>query len=431
LKRIFLMAALACLARPGRAAALNAASLSDPFEKTLESARSAGMGGSLLYADDDISTLLENPAVLGELATGQVALNHNSWIADIVQETVSLGVPLDALGFGAEANYVSYGTFQGLDDNGNPTTAIGASDLGFGLGIGGKIGPGLAGGIMVKTTQQTLDDKAYTTYSMDAGAVAHPLDSLDASAAYDGMGSSIGGSQRATVLRLGADWRAHESRDWAAVLGLAFNLAPQASNEILGGGELQVAGRYYFRLGYAQSVQDNQVAGLNNVTFGVGLWLKPLRIDYAYLPFGDLGNVQRISFDYAFGAAKAEAAPAPAATPTPAPLLTPQPTALPTVAPQPDQGADHSLEFVIKVPAQELAGARDLAAKGLYKEAVAAYNQILAEDPQNAAAWRELGDLYFKLGRKSFALSCFDEALKLHPDAALQSWVEKYRSKME
>ena len=64
-----------------------------------------------------------------------MSLHHNSWIADIVEETVALGVPLGALGgLGAQADYVNYGHFQGYDDFGNPTTALGASDLGLGLG---------------------------------------------------------------------------------------------------------------------------------------------------------------------------------------------------------------------------------------------------------------------------------------------------------
>ena len=160
---------------------------------------------------------------------------------------------------------------------------------------------------------------------------------------------------------------------------------------------------------------------MTNLAVGTGAWISSVRLDYSYLPFGEFGGVQRISLAYAYGK-PAETTPVLKLAPRPRPAASPVPMATPVST---------GIEFVVKVPGADLDAARSLAGKGLLKEAVLAYNDALAKDPGNASAWRELGEVYFKLGKKDFALQCFDEAVKLNPDADLQNWLAKYRNKME
>jgi tetratricopeptide (TPR) repeat protein len=85
------------------------------------------------------------------------------------------------------------------------------------------------------------------------------------------------------------------------------------------------------------------------------------------------------------------------------------------------------LEF--ELPADEVARAQQLAKEGRLAEAVQAYTEVLRKNPQDARAWWELGNLYYRVGRKDYALKCFEAVVKLRPnDRALAEWIEKYRA---
>ena len=55
------------------------------------------------------------------------------------------------------------------------------------------------------------------------------------------------------------------------------------------------------RAGYRAVYADTQILGLTGLSVGLGLQIQNLGIDYAYLPYGDLGTTHRISLNYAFG----------------------------------------------------------------------------------------------------------------------------------
>jgi tetratricopeptide (TPR) repeat protein len=53
--------------------------------------------------------------------------------------------------------------------------------------------------------------------------------------------------------------------------------------------------------------------------------------------------------------------------------------------------------------------------------------QRVRQNPQDAPAWINLGNLYWRLGRRDFAVQCFTEALRLNPDnQVLKAWLEQY-----
>ena len=119
----------------------------------------------------------------------------------------------------------------------------------------------MTGGLDFKTVQQTLADASFTTYSMDFGLVLHPLPSLDLAAAYNGFGSGVGGAQRATVLRLGADWRKGDGAQWNSLLAVSVNLRPLDSSQVNFGGELEFNNRFFLRAGYSYDLSQEELAG--------------------------------------------------------------------------------------------------------------------------------------------------------------------------
>jgi len=80
------------------------------------------------------------------------------------------------------------------------------------------------------------------------------------------------------------------------------------------------------------------------------------------------------------------------------------------------------------VEASKLPGDRELAADGYYRlgdvhdfnraprAAIAAYRRCLKLNPQEAAAWREIGSMYVSLGRNNKALSALRRAIRMDPE---------------
>jgi len=66
--------------------------------------------------------------------------------------------------------------------------------------------------------------------------------------------------------------------------------------------------------------------------------------------------------------------------------------------------------------------------EGKFKEAAQVYVTALKDSPQDDQLWSALGRLYYQLGRKTYAIESFENALKLKPDPSLANWLEKYKT---
>jgi tetratricopeptide (TPR) repeat protein len=71
------------------------------------------------------------------------------------------------------------------------------------------------------------------------------------------------------------------------------------------------------RLGTQLQAQDPRLEGLRGLSSGFGFKVRDLDVDYAYLPFGDLGGVQRLSFSWRFAHGPQAAAVRPSSGPSP------------------------------------------------------------------------------------------------------------------
>lgn len=86
------------------------------------------------------------------------------------------------------------------------------------------------------------------------------------------------------------------------------------------------------------------------------------------------------------------------------------------------------MEF--SLPKDNVAFGREMEASGRKTEAIKAYQVAIKENASNEVAWRALGELYFKMGEKGYAVQCFEQVLRMNPkDNQLEEWVRKMKSK--
>ncbi|MGH7740347.1 MAG: hypothetical protein ACREL1_09410, partial [bacterium] len=189
-----------------------------------------------------------------------------------------------------------------------------------------------------------------------------------------------------------------------------------------GGAEYAWSKTFFLRVGCREPLQDSETGGLSGLTAGAGARIGDLRVDYAYSPYGDLGNAHRITVGFDFPPTR------PTPTPRPQPVYWPPPPETPpapvTVTPTPQPQGD-SLTVQSPVSVDPIAAGQDLEKEGKYVQAMELYEFFLKDQPSNPALWAAMGRLYARGHESRDAVICFKRALALKPkDPVLLEWLQ-------
>jgi hypothetical protein len=403
------------------------AGLVTPLSGLGASARADALGDAFAGLADDPSALFFNAAGLSQLRNASLSVNHNSYLGSSFEETLLFGLPAGPLGgFAGALQYVSWGNIDQRDAYGVYQGTFADSDAAFSLGWGLPMTRSLSLGLALHGVEQKIINALYTGLTGDLGVLFAPDPAFRAGLSYTGLGTSQAGYNPAQDLRLGlstdlvlekgSDLRPLVTGDWE----------PNGVSRIQGGLEGTIERDYFLRVGYQGALADNQIGGLTGFTAGGGLKIGCFQLDYAFVPYGDLGTSHRISVGYEFP------------NPTPVPVkpvtvmtspvtvqaapvtvvATPQPVPVPAGPPK------SKVEVLFELP-----GTTSTPPTAVQTPALAApYEKAVQDNPQNPLAWRYLGIIYLRSGQTAQGLQCLDQALRLNPnDLALRQWLINYR----
>jgi hypothetical protein len=281
---------------------LSAASLKDPLQGQGVSARAWGLGGAYVGVADAPDTLYWNPAGLANLSEPGLSLDHNSFFAGASQDTVSLDLPLtrsQTLGLGVD--YVNFGGFTDRDAQGNPLGSVNAYDLQAKLGDALQIGSGLSFGASLSLLSENLDNAPQSSEALDLGLTWDAAPGLRAGLSLMQLG--LGGSNAAdsAQVRVGASFRPGAGALDATLFSVAVEADGGGFEAVQAGAETLLYSTLALRAGYQWIPQTQvQLDALDGLSLGLGFKFGDLGLDYAYLPFGYLGDSQRLSLDWRF-----------------------------------------------------------------------------------------------------------------------------------
>lgn len=337
-------------------------------------------------------------------------------------------------------------------------------------------------GIGLSGTQSTLAGTGYTDFTSEFGVLWRDGRGLRLGASYVNAGwiSPGGGSEDA--VNLGASYEWVMDRSNRLLIAAGGTLEPSAVDYVQGGAEYSLQGLVFLRAGCQAPLSDQSLGGFTDLTAGVGFHLAGFSLDYAFLPYGDLGAAHRVSVGYFFDDGKrpsstASGLPAsrgnklagaagnggPGAGAPAANGLPPLP-GLPSLFPdnktstlspssgvvtvsgpaaavsqpaagtsQPravsDSEAKDSLVVQFDMPDNSAPSGADLEKQGKYQEALLAYRAAVRQNPQDPNAWWALANCYRELGQKNYAVQCFEQVLKLQPqNRRLGDWLQQYEN---
>ncbi|MFH1353233.1 MAG: PorV/PorQ family protein [bacterium] len=279
-------------------------------------ARAVGMGGAFSAISDDVSSVFWNPAGLGQLTRKEASFMHNEWVEGISYDYAGYAHPLkpgDKGVFGGSLYYLTAGSIQGYDWEGTPLQKkYGADDTAAVFSYGRKLtgkrfkmpDKGLYAGANLKLINKRLAMESAFGIAIDAGALYKPGWSLlDGNLQFAGVVQNLG-----TGLKFISK---HDPFPFNFKIGSAYNrilfdngftfaldLNVPSDNDV----SLNLGAEYVFwnlislRCGYKSRADLDK-----GVRFGVGFEVEDMRVDYAFVPFGVLGNTHRFSIGMKFG----------------------------------------------------------------------------------------------------------------------------------
>lgn len=296
-----LSALLAVLLAAPASAALNTGAA---FLKLDPSARSAAMGSAYTAMSGGSDSMFFNPAGLGSLAKRELMAGHAEWLAGTKFDALAYGQPTSWGTLGVSALRLSVGELDARTADRRAAGSFEAADSMYALSAAKRFAPATVGASF-KYLKSEIGPYSAQTVAVDLGVrrevPGRPL-SLGASVRNLGKGLKFLDQEDPLPLTLsaGASYRL------AGVLGLALDVRhePHESRTSVSlGTEYAFLGTLALRAGYGANMLSRGSAGqgpLGGLGAGLGFRLKSFGADYAFTPFGELGDVQRLSLSARF-----------------------------------------------------------------------------------------------------------------------------------
>ncbi len=298
------------------------------------SARQVALGGATLTLTDDVNQPIWNPSVINNNLDRQLAVNYTSYLAGINIGSVSYAQTISRH-FGTlhgNIKYLHYGAFIGADEKGNETSNFTASDIAVSVGYAVDLPIlGFSVGANLKVITSTISTFSSVGIAVDFGLLyQHPQLPFELTVVARNLGIQIKSYNTIkeklpfTVAFSGAYKLDHVPLKWYVT---ADNLqqwelaVSNPSNEIVDlegnvttenisffknmfrhfvvGVELFPERVINFRVGYnfrrAAELKLQSVRSFAGISFGFGLKMNKIKLNYAYSNVHTASNISTFS----------------------------------------------------------------------------------------------------------------------------------------
>lgn len=275
------------------------------FLKLATGARPVGMGETFVGLADDVNAIYWNPAGLNQIKGKEATFTHAVWFQSMFFSYVAYCQPLDVLQgkIGGAVRYLSAGKIDKVDNAGNELNeSYTPYDFAFTLSYA-RLVKEIPLGANIKIINSKIDDKSAMAVAFDFGVIYDKLSlggrKLSLGLVVQNLGTKMKFDKEGDPLplnfRLGS---AYKLLDDNLALGLDIKIPLDYTVSAHFGAEyvykkikdIQIAGRIGFK---TTTVSD--LDALSGLSLGLGFQWKAYGIDYAWVPYGDLGNTHRMS----------------------------------------------------------------------------------------------------------------------------------------
>ncbi len=290
------------------------------FLKIGVGARPIGMGEAFTAVSGDIYSIYWNPAGLIGIRHPEMTFMYNSHFQDITQQFGAYVLPIRKKRkgslrntdmttervFGWAFNYLSMKDIDGYDAGGNAIANVKAYDVAGILSYTESLSERISLGSNLKFVSQKLWEEGSRSYALDLGLLYKrnigksrlKSDSLNLGLCVQNLGTKVKFIQEEgslpLTMRLGV---AYLKTIYGEPLTISLDgIMPNDNDFYIGmGAEYWIRDLIGLRLGYRTG--EDLGSGLR---MGIGLNASVLSVDYAFVPYGELGNTHRINLNFKF-----------------------------------------------------------------------------------------------------------------------------------
>lgn len=276
-----------------------------PFLKIGVGAKAAAMGEAFSALADDITAVYWNPAGLVQLTKPEISTMYNDWFEGIGHGFLGFGFPTSrksAIGF--SIIHLGVGKIPGYEDGpvgSEPKSAgnFSARDTSFAFTYATVLTEVISMGMNIKGIVQKIEDEEASSFAIDIGQLYQsPIEGVTLSAVIQNVGPrikySIEGDKLPLMLKFGSVYRVR-----GQPLKITCDLTKPIDNEwkMNLGMEVWFKDLIALRGGFNSQVFKDLGTG---ITCGFGFSLKHYQMDYAFVPYDELGNTHRFSITFRF-----------------------------------------------------------------------------------------------------------------------------------
>lgn len=272
------------------------------FLKVGVGARELALGSAASVLTEGAGAVNWNPAKLAEVKGKSLSASYNMLFIDESQGALAYASPLSG-GGGVIAAGINYLTVSDIEkrtsDTNAPDSKFSNNNMAYTLSYAKpEVRPGLALGANLKYISHKLDTADDKAIALDLGSTYKLNDAWTGAFVVQNLGTSIGPDKLPLTLKGGA---ARSFLDGKLATGAEVDWLAQDERFYLSlGAEYLLNKNFAFRAGYQFGHSADELGGLVGLGAGIGLKFDRFALDYAYVPFGDLGDTHRMTLGFNF-----------------------------------------------------------------------------------------------------------------------------------
>ena len=300
--RLFALAAAAGLTAAAPSAAAGVGTTGAQFLQVGVGARPLAMAGAFSTLADDANAINWNPGALGQVKAKSVTASYNALFKDENQGFLGYATPMGQSGAAAVGfNYLMVSDIpRRAAESDTPDSTFTNQNYVVDFAYGRSVIPDkLSLGANLKYIHEDLDTFKGSAMAVDLGALYKtPVEHLTAGLIMQNLGTKLGPDSLPLTFKGGAAYRLFKERlvlasdvDWLA-------MDERAYWDI--GAEFWLDKALALRAGYELGHGADKTGSMVGFATGFGVKISQIVLDYAFVPFGDLGNTHRFTLGWRF-----------------------------------------------------------------------------------------------------------------------------------
>lgn len=272
------------------------------FLKVGVGAKALGMGGAFVGLADDASALYWNPGGLSQLRQKEDLSQLRQREVLFAHNVLSQGISQYFLGYvqslgernrrniGLALNYMNVGDIEGREGEFSSVKDLEASFSVISLNYSQCVGSDLGIGVSGKVIAGDLEGDQETAFALDLGLL-YLRGSLGLGVSLNNLGSQLGGADLPKEIRAGLSYRLLKDK-----LTLVASLDTLEETRWHLGAQCLLFDKFVaLRGGFETASGRSKLGSGTGLSLGLGLNFNNFRLDYAFLPYGEIGDTHRLS----------------------------------------------------------------------------------------------------------------------------------------